>query len=87
MNSKTKKTKTVKSVKNLNVKRVHKYNKIRTQKIKNKKGGGNIENIQNTYSSNDYQESGMLDFMKIKSNPLGTVPNLEMPPMPACCIS
>ena len=86
MNSKTKKTKILKSVKNLNVKKVHKYNKIRTQKIKNKKGG-NIENIQNTYSSNDYLESGMFDFMKIKSNPLGTVPNLEMPPMPACCIS
>lgn len=84
MNSKTKKTKILKSVKNLNVKKVHKYNKIRTQKIKNKKGGGTLET---SYNSKDYQESGMLDFMKIKSNPVGTVPNLEMPPMPACCIS
>ena len=81
MNSrtKTKKTKIIKPVK-----KVYKYNKIRTQKIKNKKGGGNIENA---YSSYDYQEAGMFDFMKIKSNPVGTVPNLEMPPMPACCIS
>ena len=70
---------------------MYKYNKKNQNKtkknLKNKHVGGNIENIQNMYNSKDYQEVDMFDFMKIKTNSLGTVPNLEMPPMPGCCIS
>jgi hypothetical protein len=100
MNSKKK---SIKLIKNTNQKKLYKYNpnhnhnpnhnpnkknQNKTKKnLKNKQKGGNIQKIQNVYSSDDYQEAGLVDFMKIKTNAVGTVPNLEMPPMPGCCIS
>ena len=95
MNSKKK---SIKLIKNTNKKKLYKYNTNHNKKnqnktkknlknLKNKQEGGNIQKIQNIYSSDTYEEAGLVDFMKIKTNALGTVPNLEMPPMPGCCIS
>jgi len=77
----------------------NKLNKNKTKKIsKNKKGGSLIENVNQTkgsidalnkeYSSNDYYDTGMFDFMKIKTQGNYLKPSAEMPtPPPGCLIS
>jgi hypothetical protein len=96
----SKKSKTLKLNKIVNEKKLYKYNKIvknkkdenkiKTKKVlKNKKGGGEggIVDLQNQYSSDNYQEAGLFDFMKIKTNAFGNSSSSNPPEMPSCCIS
>ena len=96
--SKTLKTLNLNKIKTINEKKLYKYNKIITNKkdedkiktkkiFKNKTGGASITDLQSEYSSDDYQEAGMFDFMKIKTNALGGSSSSNPPEMPACCIS
>ena len=77
----------------------NKLNKNKTKKIikiiKNKKGGslttdvnetkGSIDSLNKQYSGDDYHDTGMFDFMKIKTQGNYLKPGVEMPPPPAGC--
>jgi len=101
--SKTKKSKNIKYNKLNRYDKLNKnkLNKNKTKKIikiiKNKKGGsltdinqakGSIDALNKQYSSDDYHEAGIFDFMKIKTQGNYLKPSAEMPtPPPGCSIS
>ena len=101
MNSKSKKIKS-KNIKYNKLNKHNKLNKNNLNKtkkiikiIKNKKGGnltninqakGSIDTINKEYSTDDYHDTGMFDFMKIKTQGNYLKPGAEMPP-PPCSIS
>ena len=101
MNSKSKtiKSKNIKYNKLNRYNKLNKNNLNKTKKIikiiKNKKGGnltnvnqakGSIDTINKEYSTDDYRDTGMFDFMKIKTQGNYLKPGAEMPPAPAGCL-